>query len=366
MGGGDKRLERGGGSFARPKSASRPGSRSGDVVTGFTVSSAAAAAVAVVGASVGGDIDTDVPSTDIRTQQLLLLKGGGWDSLNSQGNQSTPVKEAERSAVEATEKVGLRSLSTAHPTTVSTVSIESSGGRSRAPSVNEVNGTVGFYVPSAALLSGSSQSQEKSAPSSSLVCASVQSTVLSPEVIRLFGMTPTFSVGSRSTHARASDAVIGAAAAAEERIAVASGTDTAIHYDSCENPHPDDLHCTVSADDAISRSANLTARDDPGGASASGSMHELEFDSESGDDENDGWMEDTDPPYGFVTQTEYDAIKQVPAASDHEMLDLFLRLCQYFRGEHPLEEVMWRENLSRQQLGKLLSSFSEVLTRITR
>lgn len=64
------------------------------------------------------------------------------------------------------------------------------------------------------------------------------------------------------------------------------------------------------------------------------------------------------------------AIQNLPAAAaddpDHEVLDLFLKLCRYFRGQHPLEEIMWRENMSRQQLIGVLSSFSSVLTRITR
>ena len=94
------------------------------------------------------------------------------------------------------------------------------------------------------------------------------------------------------------------------------------------------------------------------------SLPGIEPDSEAESDE--GWMEDTEPPYGFVTQVEYEAIQQVPAADDPDVRDLFLRLCQYFRGQHPLEEIMWRENLSRQQLVGVLSSFSSILTRIVR
>lgn len=94
------------------------------------------------------------------------------------------------------------------------------------------------------------------------------------------------------------------------------------------------------------------------------SLPGIEPDSEAESDE--GWMEDTEPPYGFVTQVEYEAIQQVPAADDPDVRDLFLRLCQYFRGKHPLEEIMWRENLSRQQLVGVLSSFSSILTRIVR
>ena len=97
------------------------------------------------------------------------------------------------------------------------------------------------------------------------------------------------------------------------------------------------------------------------------SLHGIEPDSEAESGDDDGWLEDTEPPYGFVTGAEFEAIKAVPAAADDpDVLDLFLRLCQYFRGQHPLEEIMWRENLSRQQLAGVLSSFSGVLTRITR
>ena len=97
------------------------------------------------------------------------------------------------------------------------------------------------------------------------------------------------------------------------------------------------------------------------------SLHGIEPDSEAESGDDDGWLEDTEPPYGFVTGAEFEAIKAVPAAADDpDVLDLFLRLCQYFRGQHPLEEIMWRENLIRQQLAAVLSSFSGVLTRITR
>eukprot|EP00729_Bicosta_minor_P022174 gene22174-1039_t len=97
------------------------------------------------------------------------------------------------------------------------------------------------------------------------------------------------------------------------------------------------------------------------------SLHGIEPDSEAESGDDDGWLEDTEPPYGFVTGAEFEAIKAVPAAADDpDVLDLFLRLCQYFRGQHPLEEIMWRENLSRQQLAGVLSSFSGILTRITR
>ena len=46
-------------------------------------------------------------------------------------------------------------------------------------------------------------------------------------------------------------------------------------------------------------------------------------------------------------------------------LALFLRLCPYFRGKHTLEEIMYRENLSRAQLTEILKKFSAVVRTVT-
>ncbi|EGG22631.1 UPF0171 family protein [Cavenderia fasciculata] len=44
---------------------------------------------------------------------------------------------------------------------------------------------------------------------------------------------------------------------------------------------------------------------------------------------------------------------------------LFKRLCPYFRGLHHLEEIMWRENISRDDLSKILKKYKSVLIQIT-
>jgi hypothetical protein len=69
--------------------------------------------------------------------------------------------------------------------------------------------------------------------------------------------------------------------------------------------------------------------------------------------------------YEHVTSAEYRAILRLPAAKDPDGLDRFLRLCQYFRGGHPLEEIMWRENLRRPLLMEVLEAFAPVLTQVT-
>ncbi|CAB4043346.1 Hypothetical predicted protein [Paramuricea clavata] len=47
--------------------------------------------------------------------------------------------------------------------------------------------------------------------------------------------------------------------------------------------------------------------------------------------------------------------------SDPDDLKLFTRLCRYFSGNHHLEEIMYYENLRRNQLLTLLEKFRKVL-----
>eukprot|EP01132_Coremiostelium_polycephalum_P009228 gene9228-11306_t len=44
---------------------------------------------------------------------------------------------------------------------------------------------------------------------------------------------------------------------------------------------------------------------------------------------------------------------------------LFKRLSPYFRGRHHLEEIMWRENISREDLNKILKKYKNVLIQVT-
>ncbi|XP_065579288.1 GATOR1 complex protein NPRL3-like isoform X2 [Artemia franciscana] len=55
------------------------------------------------------------------------------------------------------------------------------------------------------------------------------------------------------------------------------------------------------------------------------------------------------------------AILKVPRASDPEDLKLFAKLLPYFHGTHPLEEIMFRENIRRSQVFQLLDKFRSVL-----
>jgi len=40
---------------------------------------------------------------------------------------------------------------------------------------------------------------------------------------------------------------------------------------------------------------------------------------------------------------------------------LFQRLCPYFRGGHHIEEIMWRENITREELMKVLEKYQALL-----
>lgn len=43
---------------------------------------------------------------------------------------------------------------------------------------------------------------------------------------------------------------------------------------------------------------------------------------------------------------------------------LLRRLAPYFRGRHTIEEIMWRENVSREQLNKLFAKHKNILVRV--
>eukprot|EP00053_Salpingoeca_punica_P014093 m.127972 g.127972 ORF g.127972 m.127972 type:complete len:967 (-) comp16378_c0_seq3:132-3032(-) len=63
----------------------------------------------------------------------------------------------------------------------------------------------------------------------------------------------------------------------------------------------------------------------------------------------------------FLTRREHEYVLNLPAAASAAMLDRFLRLCPYFRGVHSLEEIMWLENISRNDVLEVVSHFSDVL-----
>ena len=54
-------------------------------------------------------------------------------------------------------------------------------------------------------------------------------------------------------------------------------------------------------------------------------------------------------------------IMGLPEADDVAKLHTFFRLCPYFRGEHHIEEIMFRESVSRAVVDSIVSTFSRVL-----
>eukprot|EP00041_Stephanoeca_diplocostata_P031544 m.984460 g.984460 ORF g.984460 m.984460 type:complete len:67 (-) comp23980_c0_seq2:64-264(-) len=60
-----------------------------------------------------------------------------------------------------------------------------------------------------------------------------------------------------------------------------------------------------------------------------------------------------------------DACLCLSAQEDPATLDMFLRLCRFFRGSHTIEEMMWREGLSRTDVLHTIDVFSSVLYTIT-
>jgi len=43
----------------------------------------------------------------------------------------------------------------------------------------------------------------------------------------------------------------------------------------------------------------------------------------------------------------------------------FRRLCGYFRGKHDIEEILWRGNIDREDLDKILKTYSDILVTCT-
>eukprot|EP00124_Ichthyophonus_hoferi_P005354 Ihof_evm2s755 gene=Ihof_evmTU2s755 len=51
-----------------------------------------------------------------------------------------------------------------------------------------------------------------------------------------------------------------------------------------------------------------------------------------------------------LTPHEYHYVQSLPASENPHNFSLFLRLAPYFRGDHHVEEIMWRENISRSEI----------------
>lgn len=48
-------------------------------------------------------------------------------------------------------------------------------------------------------------------------------------------------------------------------------------------------------------------------------------------------------------------------ATTNPVYTLFKRLCVYFHGQYHLEEIMWRENVSRGELRTVLSTYQDII-----
>ncbi|KAK7084490.1 Nitrogen permease regulator-like 3 [Halocaridina rubra] len=63
----------------------------------------------------------------------------------------------------------------------------------------------------------------------------------------------------------------------------------------------------------------------------------------------------------YLSVAEKEMVMKVEAAQNPEDLKLFAKLCMYFRGQHHLEEMMYRVNLRRSQLLQIIDKFRQVL-----
>jgi len=50
-------------------------------------------------------------------------------------------------------------------------------------------------------------------------------------------------------------------------------------------------------------------------------------------------------------------------ADDSPEYSLLKRLCIYFRGKYDIEEIMWRENVDRNELLTVLETYKDILVR---
>ncbi|GLE01184.1 hypothetical protein PINS_up010014 [Pythium insidiosum] len=64
------------------------------------------------------------------------------------------------------------------------------------------------------------------------------------------------------------------------------------------------------------------------------------------------------PSHVGLTQQERAYLDKI--ATTNPVFTLFKRLCVYFHGQYHLEEIMWRENVSRSELRTVLSTYQEI------
>ena len=51
-------------------------------------------------------------------------------------------------------------------------------------------------------------------------------------------------------------------------------------------------------------------------------------------------------------------------ANETAVFQMFSRLVPYFHGKHHVEEIMWRETVSRKAINSVLATYSSVLVRV--
>ncbi|KAK9766400.1 Nitrogen permease regulator 3 [Basidiobolus ranarum] len=65
-----------------------------------------------------------------------------------------------------------------------------------------------------------------------------------------------------------------------------------------------------------------------------------------------------------ATDVERDWLKRLASSQPREVASLFQRLTQYFDGKHHVEEIMYRENLSRKEFKLILNRYQEYLVTV--
>lgn len=73
---------------------------------------------------------------------------------------------------------------------------------------------------------------------------------------------------------------------------------------------------------------------------------------------NNASTKNTNNPFALSDQ-EREYLDKI--ATTNPVYTLFKRLCVYFHGQYHLEEIMWRENVSRSELRTVLSTYQDII-----
>ena len=60
----------------------------------------------------------------------------------------------------------------------------------------------------------------------------------------------------------------------------------------------------------------------------------------------------------------YNSVMRLSASADRDLLGRFFQLLPYFRGAHTIDEMMWRESMSRADVTDVLDKFRAVLHKV--